>query len=375
MVTKYLNYMKRYDFIIVGAGLFGSTFARTATDSGYRCLVLDKRKHIAGNCHTENINGINVHTYGPHIFHTNDKKIWDFVNRFAEFNNYVHTAKVRFEDKLYSFPINLLTIYQLWDIKTPEEAVKKLESVRIHHENPENLEEWVLDKVGSKIYDTFIRGYTAKQWGKNPKELPSSIIQRIPIRLTFNDNYFTDRYQGIPIGGYTSMVSNMLSGIEVILEEDYLQGRDFWDKQGKIVVYTGPIDEFFDYEFGELEWRSLDFEHLYFSKCDYQGGSIVNYTSQDVPYTRIVEYKHFDNPKIEDTIIAREYPRKYERGLEKFYPINTNKNNEMLIKYQSAINKSKYIFGGRLAEYKYYDMHQVVASAISKYKHFFVEWS
>lgn len=359
--------MKQFDFLIVGAGLFGATFANYANSNGYKCLVIDKRYHIGGNCYTENISGINVHKYGPHIFHTNDKKIWDFVNRFAEFNNYIHTVKARHEDNLYSFPINLLTMYQLWGIKTPEEALKKLDSLRVKNSNPANLEEWALDKIGRVLYDLFFRGYTTKQWGRSPKELPASIIQRIPIRLTFDDRYFTDRYQGIPIGGYTKMVSNMLDGIKVILGENYIDNRESWDSIAKTTVYTGPIDEFFNYKYGELEWRSLKFEEEYIRKCDFQGSAIINYTSEYVPQTRIVEYKHFDNLKSEDTIICREYPQMYSWGLEKFYPINTDKNQELFNKYRSLIDNTKYIFGGRLAEYKYYDMHQVIASAIHKY--------
>lgn len=359
--------MKQFDFLIVGAGLFGATFANYANSNGYKCLVIDKRCHIGGNCYTEKINGINVHKYGPHIFHTNDKKIWDFVNRFAEFNNYIHTVKARHEDNLYSFPINLLTMYQLWGIKTPEEALKKLDSLRVKNSNPANLEEWALDKIGKVLYDLFFKGYTTKQWGRSPKELPASIIQRIPIRLTFDDRYFTDRYQGIPIGGYTKMVSNMLDGIKVILGENYIENRESWDSIAKTTVYTGPIDEFFNYKYGELEWRSLKFEEEHIRKRDFQGSAIINYTSEYVPQTRIVEYKHFDNLKNEDTIICREYPQTYSRGLEKFYPINTDKNQELFNKYRSLIDNTKYIFGGRLAEYKYYDMHQVIASAVHKY--------
>lgn len=356
-----------YDFLIVGAGMFGSVFARRATDSGYSCMIIDKRSHIAGNCYSENTNGINVHKYGPHIFHTNNLKIWEFVNLFADFNNYSHRVKVNYEDRIYSFPINLLTLHQLYGVSTPRQAKIYLDSIRIKNDNPQNLEEWILSKVGREIYQKFIKGYTSKQWNKDPKDLPASIIKRIPIRFNFNDNYFEDSYQGVPIGGYTKMFENMLYDIPVHLDIDYLTQRDKFDKMARMVVYTGPIDEFFEYRYGELEWRSLRFEEISFDDLDYQGSTIVNYTSQNVPYTRILEYKHFDNPTAKNTIITKEYPQDYARGMEKFYPINTDNNQDILNKYQKDIDKTKYIFGGRLAEYKYYDMHQVIASAIKKF--------
>lgn len=355
------------DFLIVGAGMFGSVFARKATDAGYSCVIIDKRMHIAGNCYSENKDGINVHKYGPHIFHTNNHAIWEFVNLFANFNNYSHRVKVNYENKIYSFPINLLTLNQLYGVSTPSQAKIYLNSIRVKNEHPNNLEEWILSKVGKEIYEIFIQGYTSKQWNKNPRDLPASIIKRIPIRFNFDDNYFEDSYQGIPIGGYTKMFENMLDGIPVYLESDYLTRREQFDKMARMVVYTGPIDEFFNYKYGELEWRSLRFEELSFDDLDYQGSAIVNYTSRNVPYTRILEYKHFDNPTARNTIITKEYPQDYTRGLEKFYPINTDKNQAILIKYQKDIDKTKYIFGGRLAEYKYYDMHQVIASAIKKF--------
>lgn len=358
----------KYDFVIVGAGPFGSTFARRATDDGRSCLVIDKRTHIGGNCYTENINGITVHKYGPHIFHTNDTKIWEFVNRFSEFNNYIHTAKVSYNNQIFSFPINLFTLSQVFGVTNPKQAEAFIESVRIKNEDPSNLEEWILDKVGSEIYEIFIKGYTIKQWNKHPKDLPLSIIKRLPIRLTFDDRYFTDKYQGIPVDGYTRLFENMLDGIKVYTGVDYLTNRDYFDKMGRMVVYTGPIDEFFDFKFGEMEWRSLKFETTNLSDTDFQGTSIVNYTSVHIPYTRIVEYKHFENSKAKDTIITKEYPQNYTMGAERFYPVNTVRNQELLNSYQALIDKSKYIFGGRLAEYQYYDMHQVIASAIRKYK-------
>ena len=360
----------KYDFLIVGAGLFGSTFARLATDKGYKCFIIDKRSHIAGNCYTENVDNINVHKYGPHIFHTNNDDIWNFVNQFSEFNNYEHRIKACNNGTLYSFPINLATFNELWCINTASEAQQKLEEVRIRNDNPQNLEEWILDKVGERLYNTFIKEYTAKQWNKDPKDLPSFIIKRIPIRLTFNDNYFNDEYQGIPIGGYTKLFERMLEGIPIALETDYFADRDHYDGMAKKVIYTGAIDEFFNYTFGEMEWRSLRFESNHFKNRDYQGYAIVNYTSKDVDYTRIIEHKHFENPKIENTIITKEYPQDYERGLDKFYPINTDQNEYMLQKYRELINHDKYLFGGRLAEYKYYDMHQVIGSAMKRFKSF-----
>lgn len=357
----------KYDFLIVGAGMFGSTFARMATDDGYNCLVIDKRNHIGGNCYSENINGINTHKYGPHIFHTNDKEIWNFVNRFAEFNNYIHRVKSRVNNEIYSFPINLFTLNQLWGVTNPKAAKDYLASVRVDHASPRNLEEWMVSQVGWDIYSKFIRGYTMKQWNKHPTELPASIVKRLPIRFNFDDNYFNDSYQGVPIGGYGNLFVNMLEGIDTKLEANYLTDRDRYDTMAHKVIYTGPVDEFFDYEFGELEWRSLRFARKEFDNFDFQGTAIVNYPSEHVQYTRIVEYKYFDNPNAKNTVITYEYPQDYEVGLEKFYPINTEENQDRFSKYKSIVN-NKYIFGGRLAEYKYYDMHQIVASAIKKYK-------
>lgn len=356
-----------YDFLIVGAGLFGATFARIATDSGYNCLVIDKRDHIGGNCYTENIDGINVHKYGPHIFHTNDAGIWKFVNKFASFNDYVHTIKANYRGSLYSFPVNLLTLQQICGITTQQEADEYFRSIK-KLQNPKNLEEWAINEVGQDIYRMLIEGYTTKQWNKHPRELPTSIIRRIPVRNTFDNRYFSDIYQGIPVGGYTKLVENMLDGIKVVLETDYLTRRDWYDKIARRIVYTGSIDEFFDCCFGRLDWRSLRFEQSYLPNCTFQESSIVNYTDLNVEYTRIVEYKHFDKLKTADTIITTEFPTDYEPGLEKFYPVNTQKNTELFSKYQSKIDKNKFIFGGRLAEYRYYDMHQVIASAIHKSK-------
>jgi UDP-galactopyranose mutase len=354
-----------YDYLIVGAGIFGSVFAREMTDRGAKCLVIDKRKHIGGNCFTRNEGGIHVHEYGPHIFHTDSKRIWDYMNRWTEFNHFVFRPKVLYGDLLYSFPINMMTLYQLWGTKTPREAEKKLKEVRVDVLKPRNLEEWILSQVGREIYDKFIRGYTTKQWGRDPKDLPSSIIKRLPIRLTYDDNYFNDRYQGIPINGYTAIFERLLEGIPLELDVDYLKERDRLDSLAKKVVYTGAIDEFFDCDLGNLEWRSLRFEHETLNVSDYQGVAVVNYTDINVPFTRICEHKHFNFGKQNHTVITREYPQNWDRTKEKFYPINDEKNNLLYSCYKERINTTKYIFGGRLADYRYYDMHQVVGAALT----------
>lgn len=356
-----------YDYLIIGAGLFGSIFAYEMNKIGKKCLVIEKSNHIGGNCYTENRDGINIHKYGPHIFHTNDKDIWNYINQFVDFNSYKHTPKVNFDNKIYSFPINLMTLYQLWRVTNPIEAQLKLEEVKIKNDNPTNLEEWILSQVGKEIYETFIKGYTQKQWNKNPKELPISIIKRLPIRLTFEDNYFFDKYQGIPIGGYTQIFEKMLEGIEVRLNTNYFNDRDHFNSLAKTIVFTGKIDEFFDYQFGELEYRSLRFELEKHNIEYYQGCSIINYTNYDIPYTRITEHKHFENSKSDVTWITKEYPKDYKKGDIPYYPINDDKNNKIYNQYKElAKNTPNVIFGGRLAEYKYYDMHQIIGSALSK---------
>lgn len=362
--------MYKYDFLIVGSGLFGSTFAQQANEKGYKCLIIDKRNHNAGNAYSENVNGINVHKYGPHIFHTSDDRIWNYVNRFASFNNFVNRPKVSYKGDLYSFPINLFTLYQLFGVKTPEEASELLESVKIHSDSPKNLEEWILSQVGEEIYKKFIYGYTKKQWGRDPKELPSSIIRRLPIRLTFDDNYFNDVYQGIPIGGYTKMIEKMQEGVEVRLGVDFFENKEQFESEAKTIIFTGAIDEFFGYQFGPLEYRSLRFETEELNTPDYQGNALINYTEEEVPYTRICEHKHFEFTKSDSTIITREYPDSWEPGKERYYPVNNAENNLRYVEYQKLSNgiNSKYIFGGRLAEYKYYDMHQVIGSALHKFK-------
>jgi UDP-galactopyranose mutase len=358
----------KYDYLIVGSGLFGSVFAHEMTKVGKKCLIIEKRNHIAGNCHTENKDGINVHTYGPHIFHTNDKGIWEWVNQFTEFHNYKHTPKVNYKDKIYSFPINLMTLYQIWGVNTPEEAKQKLEEVRVKNDNPKNLEEWILSQVGHDIYEKFIKGYTQKQWNKDPKELPTSIIKRLPIRTNFDDNYFFDKYQGIPVGGYTQIFEKILEGIEVKTNIDYFENKEYWNSIADKIVFTGKIDEFFDYQFGELEYRTLRFDNKKIELEDYQGCSIVNYTDFNVPYTRITEHKHFENSKSDSTWITIEYPKDYEKGDVPYYPINDEKNNSIYEKYKELTKESNVIFGGRLSEYKYYDMHQIIGSALSKVK-------
>jgi UDP-galactopyranose mutase len=358
-----------YDFIIVGAGIFGSTFAQQAHENGFKCLIIDKRYHNAGNLYTENIEGINVHKYGPHIFHTSDKKIWEYVNRFSEFNGFVNRPKVKYGDEIYSFPINLFTLYQLFGVNNPQDALKVLDQVRIKNENPKNLEEWILSQVGEEIYRKFIYGYTKKQWGKDPKELPISIIKRLPIRITFDDNYFNDKYQGIPVGGYTKMVEKMQEGIEVKLGIDFLEDKKLWESKANKIVFTGPIDEFFGYSEGNLEYRSLKFETEIIDNKDFQGNALINYTEENVSYTRICEHKHFENSKSDKTVITREYPDSWEKGKERYYPVNDEVNNLKYVLYKKMAEKisDKYIFGGRLSEYKYYDMHQVIGSALNKF--------
>jgi UDP-galactopyranose mutase len=360
---------EKYDYLIVGSGLFGSVFAREATDKGKKCLVIEERDHIGGNCYTEQKDGINVHKYGPHIFHTDDKGIWNYVNQFSDFHNYRHSPRVNHEGKIYSFPINLLTLHQIWGTTTPQEAIDKIKSCAVPIKNPKNLEEWALSQVGEEIYNIFIKGYTTKQWGRDPKDLPVSIIKRIPIRLNFDDNYFFDRYQGIPVGGYTQMIQKILDGIEVRTGEDYFLNKDQWNSITDKVVFTGKIDRFFDYKFGDLEYRSLDFQTEMHEVSDYQGCSIVNYTESEIPHTRITEHKHFENSKSDVTWITKEFPKEYSRGDAPYYPINDEKNSRIYSLYKKeASGLENFIFGGRLAEYKYYDMHQVIASALSKSK-------
>lgn len=367
-IPDFLNTLqKMYDYLIVGAGMYGATFAYHASVKGKTCLVVDKREHVAGNCYTENREGINVHKYGPHIFHTSDKSVWNFVTMFAEFNGYRHKVRANFDGKLYSFPINLMTLTQLWGVTTPEEAKVEIEKRRAKNTNLLTLEGWARAQIGDELYETFVEGYTMKQWNRHPSELPSSIIRRIPIRLTHNDDYFDDKYQGIPIGGYTRLVENMLNrrGIEVQTGVDFFKERDSLKRLAKKIVYTGAIDEYFDYSVGHLEYRSLRFETERKEIEDFQGISIVNYSNKDVPYTRIAEHKHFEKSDAKHTYITKEYPDEWSLGKERYYPINCVRNNAMYAHYKEAADReTDVLFGGRLGTYKYYDMHQVIAQAM-----------
>lgn len=354
-----------YDYLIIGAGLFGSICARELIDRGNKCMVIEKRNHIGGNCYTENIDGINIHKYGPHIFHTSNKEIWEYINRYAIFNHYINRPKVSYNNSLYSFPINLFSMYQVYGVKTPEEARKKINSVKIPNNNPKNLEEWILSQVGPELYEIFIKGYTIKQWGRNPKNLPVSIIKRLPLRFTFDDNYYTDCYQGIPIGGYTQIFEKLLNGIEISLNTDYLSNRNYYDSLAKKIIYTGPIDGFYNYRFGKLNYRSLRFDIEYHSIEDYQGNSIINFSDIDLPYTRIVEHKHFEFKTTQHTIISKEYSIEWNEDCEPYYPIEDVVNTEIYKTYKILSDKDdRYIFGGRLAAYRYYDMHQIIKSAL-----------
>jgi UDP-galactopyranose mutase len=355
---------KIYDYIIVGSGLFGSIFARELTDSGANCLVIEKRNHIGGNCYTFNNNGINIHKYGPHIFHTSNEIVWNYINKFTKFNHYTNRTKVFYKGNLYSFPINLFTLYQLWNVITPEEAIKKLNQVKIKINNPSNLEEYALSEIGEELYKIFIYGYTKKQWGIEPNKLPPFILKRIPIRLNFDDNYYNDIHQGIPINGYTEIFHNLLKNIPIETNVDYLKDKDYFDKLANKIVYTGAIDEFFNYEEGQLEWRSLRFEEEIYSIFDYQGTSLINYTEEEIPYKRIVEHKHFYFGNQDFTIITKEYSDNWNIEKEKYYPVNNNENNLIYLKYKNKINNKKFIFGGRLADYKYYDMQDVIYNSL-----------
>ena len=360
---------KKYDYLIVGCGLFGSVFAREMTDAGKRCLIIDKRPHIGGNVYTENINGINVHKYGPHIFHTSDKRIWEYVNKYIEFNNFRYEPLVNYNGNIYNLPFNMNTFNKLWGVITPDEAKDKIDSQKVEIKSPSNIEEFALSNVGKDIYEKFIFGYTYKQWGVHPNKLPKSIIKRIPIRYNYNNNYFNDTYQGIPIGGYTKMMENIISGVEVRLGVDFLKEREYYNSISDKIVYTGKIDEFFDYKFGELQYRSLKFETEILDTDNYQGVAGVNYTSVDIPWTRIIEHKHFEISDVKNTIITREYPEKFDKTNEPYYPINDDDNNKIYNEYKKLSKTNEdVIFGGRLAEYKYYDMHQVIASSLSKVK-------
>lgn len=358
----------KMDFLIIGSGFFGTTMAYLLRQKGYKCLVIDKRPHIGGNVYTESVNGINVHKYGAHIFHTSNKRVWDFVNSFVEFNRYTNSPVANYKGKLYNLPFNMNTFYQMWGVTTPEEAKEMIEKQRRKSgiSNPRNLEEQAISLIGKDIYYTLIKDYTEKQWGRKATELPAFIIKRLPVRFTFDNNYFNDKYQGIPEGGYTRMIERMLEGVEVRLNTDYYGNREYFDSIADRVIYTGEIDRFFDYRFGHLEYRTVSFEtELLEGISNYQGNAVVNYTDADTPYTRIIEHKHFEFGQQPDTVISREYSKEWRPGDEPYYPVNDKRNGELYARYKAlADTLGKVLFGGRLAEYKYYDMHQVIANAL-----------
>ncbi len=359
--------MKEYDYLIVGAGLFGAIFAYEANKKGKKCLVIDKRSHIAGNIYTEEIDGINVHKYGAHIFHTNSKEVWEYINKFAEFNRYTNSPVARYKDELYNMPFNMNTFNKLWGVITPKEAAEKIEEEKKQAgiTTPKNLEEQAISLVGKTIYEKLVKGYTEKQWGKKATELPSFIIKRLPVRFIYDNNYFNDKYQGIPIGGYTKIVEKMLSGLEVRLNADFFDNREEYENIAEKIVFTGMIDKYYNYKYGELEYRSLRFETEILQEENYQGNAVVNYTEYEVPYTRIIEHKHFEFGNQPTTVITREYPQNWTRDKEPYYPINNDKNNNLYEKYKELADKdNKVIFGGRLGQYKYYNMDQVIAAAL-----------
>ena len=361
-----------YDYLVVGSGLFGSVFARQAADAGKKVLVIDKRPNIAGNVYTEKVEGINFHKYGAHIFHTNNTEVWNYVNRFATFNRFTNSPVANYKGELYSMPFNMYTFNKMWGVVTPEEAAAKIEEQKKEiTEEPQNLEEQAISLVGRDIYEKLVKGYTEKQWGRDCKELPAFIIKRLPVRLTFDNNYFNALYQGIPIGGYTKLVENLLEGIEVRLNEDYLEDKEKWNAMAEKVVYTGAIDAYFDYTLENLEYRSVRFENEILDMPNFQGNAAVNYTDRETPWTRIIEHKWFEFGKDENgndlpkTIISKEYSSEWKPGDEPYYPVNDKKNGELYQKYKALAEKEEnIIFGGRLGEYKYYDMDAVIASAL-----------
>ena len=375
--------MKHYDYLIVGAGLFGSTFAYMAHKQGKSCLVIDKRPHLGGNLYCENIEGINVHKYGAHIFHTSNKKVWDFVNSIVEFNRYTNSPVANYKGKLYNLPFNMNTFYQMWGVTTPEEAQAKIEEQKAEAvakmkaegvSEPRNLEEQAQVLIGKDIYERLIKGYTEKQWGRKCTELPAFIIKRLPVRLVYDNNYFNDSYQGIPIGGYNKLIDGLLEGVECRTNEDFFANREQLSTLADKIVFTGQLDQFYDYKYGKLNFRTVSFETEVINKSNYQGNAVVNYTEAEVPYTRVIEHKHFesfgqavyDNPK---TVVSREYSTEWKEGMEPYYPVNDEQNNEMAEKYRALASQEKnVIFGGRLAEYKYYDMAPIVEKVLALFK-------
>ena len=361
------NKMARYDVVIVGAGLFGSLSAYKYKSLGRKVLVIDKRSHVGGNLYCESIEGINVHKYGAHIFHTSNKKVWDFVNSFVEFNRFTNSPLANYKNVLYNLPFNMNTFYQLWGTKTPAEAKAEIERQRaeVQIDDPKNLEEQALSLVGKDIYEKLIKGYTEKQWGKSPRDLPAFIIKRIPLRYTFDNNYFSDIYQGIPAGGYNGLISKLLEGCEVLCNADFFKDRTYFEALANQIVYTGRIDEYFTFSEGHLDFRSLYFEQELLDIDNYQGNAVINYTDADIPYTRIIEHKHFEFGMQPKTVITREYPISWQEGADPYYPINDERNTTLFEKYKYLADREKHVcFGGRLAEYKYYDMNQIVEKVV-----------
>lgn len=370
--------MKHYDYLIVGSGLFGATFAYKAHRQGQKCLVIDKRSHLGGNVYCENIEGINIHKYGAHIFHTNNKEVWDFVNSIVEFNRYTNCPIANFQGKLYNLPFNMNTFYQMWGVITPEQAQAKIEEqkaeavMKLNGAEPRNLEEQALILVGKDIYEKLIKGYTEKQWGRKCSELPAFIIKRLPVRFIFDNNYFNDKYQGIPIGGYNKLIEGLLEGIETRTGVDFFENREFWESIAEKIVFTGKIDEFYNYQFGKLEYRTVRFEEEVYDMPNYQGNAVVNYTDIDVPYTRIIEHKHFELFGNEifnasKTVVSKEFSTEWKEGMEPYYPVNDERNNRLYQQYKVLADKEmNVIFGGRLAEYKYYDMAPIIEQVLSK---------
>lgn len=378
----------KYDYLIVGSGLFGATFAHLATKQGKKCLVIDKRPHLGGNVYCENIEGINVHKYGAHIFHTNNKEVWDFVNSIVEFNRYTNSPVANYKGKLYNLPFNMNTFYQMWGVTTPEEAQAKIdeqkasfsEELRVKNEElglpnePHNLEEQAMLLVGKDIYEKLIKGYTEKQWGRKCTELPAFIIKRLPVRLIFDNNYFNDKYQGIPVGGYNKLIDGLLEGVETKTNVDFFENRSYWEGIADKIVFTGKIDEFYNYQFGKLNYRTVRFETEVIDKPNYQGNAVVNYTEREVPYTRVIEHKHFEMFGQEvyecpNTVISKEYSTEWKDGMEPYYPVNDDRNNTLAEQYRElAFKETDVIFGGRLAEYKYYDMAPIIERVVNLFK-------
>lgn len=355
-----------YDYLIVGAGLYGAVFAYQAKQAGKTCLVIDKKSHLAGNIYTHEVEGINVHKYGAHIFHTSDEEVWNYVNQFAKFNNYINSPVANYKGELYNLPFNMNTFSKMWGVITPQQAKEKIESQRAHMNGkvPQNLEEQAISLVGTDIYVKLIKDYTEKQWGRPCDQLPDFIIKRLPVRFTYDNNYFNDTFQGIPIGGYTKIIENMLEGVEVKLDTDYLANREEFSNIAKEVIYTGAIDEYFEYCYGELEYRSVRFETEVLDEENYQGVAVMNYTDGETPYTRIIEHKHFEYNSGEKTVISKEYSAEWTVGVDPYYPVNNQKNSELYEKYKEKSKQEDNVtFGGRLGEYRYYDMDKVIRSA------------